>query len=130
MPVSRAEVIEAVARASGREVARVHLKLKRGLGSLASIAATAPFVGILGTVRGFSDALRRLDDAKVITGVIADGVAAALLVVALGLLVGILASWFYTHLQNQIETLETEMQDASLDLLNRLVLYRPAPDPR
>lgn len=43
---------------------------------------------------------------------------------AAGLLVAITASWFYTYLSSRLETLDLEMQNASLELVNRLVLYR------
>lgn len=56
MPVhSDPDVIEAVARASARAAAGVHQKMKRGLSSLASMAATAPFVGLFGTIVGLAD---------------------------------------------------------------------------
>jgi len=46
------------------------------------------------------------------------------------LVVAIAASCFYTYLSNQLETLDLEMQNASLDLVNQLILYRPQPNPR
>src|SRR5207245_4124985 len=47
------ETIEASKRALERTEAIVHAELKRGLGGLATIGSTAPFVGIFGTVMGF-----------------------------------------------------------------------------
>src|SRR5665213_3880080 len=44
------EQIEASKRALERSEAIVHAKLKRGLGGLATIGATAPFIGLFGTV--------------------------------------------------------------------------------
>jgi len=122
-----AEVIEAVARASARAAARVHLKMRRGLSSLASIAATAPFVGLLGTLIGIVDSFRMSDTSK---GYIAAVLSLSLASTALGLLVAIFASCFYTYLTNRLESLDTDMQNASLDLLNRLVLLKSIPDPR
>ena len=46
------ETIESSKRALERAEAIVHAKLKRGLGVLATIGSTAPFVGLLGTVIG------------------------------------------------------------------------------
>ena len=46
------ETIESSQRALERAEAIVHAKLKRGLSVLATIGATAPFVGLLGTVIG------------------------------------------------------------------------------
>src|SRR5437899_6657899 len=50
------EQIEASKRALERAEAIVHAELKRGLGSLATIGSTAPFVGLLGTVPGILNA--------------------------------------------------------------------------
>src|ERR1022692_1563536 len=46
------EQIEASKRALERAEAIVHAELKRGLGGLATIGSTAPFIGLLGTVVG------------------------------------------------------------------------------
>src|SRR5580704_14918448 len=49
---SPGEIIEASKRALERTEAIVHAELKRGLGGLATIGSTAPFVGLFGTVVG------------------------------------------------------------------------------
>ena len=46
------DTIEASKRALERTEAIVHAELKRGLGGLATIGSTAPFVGLFGTVMG------------------------------------------------------------------------------
>src|SRR5437868_14817794 len=46
------EEIEASKRALDRSEAIVHAELKRGMGTLATIGSTAPFVGLFGTVVG------------------------------------------------------------------------------
>src|SRR5579859_521124 len=50
------EDIEASKRALERAEAIVHAELKRGLGGLATIGSTSPFVGLLGTVAGILNA--------------------------------------------------------------------------
>src|SRR5438067_9632860 len=54
------EQIEASKRALERAEAIVHAELKRGLGGLATIGSTAPFVGLLGTVIGILNAFRKI----------------------------------------------------------------------
>jgi biopolymer transport protein ExbB/TolQ len=54
------ESIESSKRALERAEAIVHAKLKRGLSVLATIGATAPFVGLLGTVMGILAVFRKL----------------------------------------------------------------------
>ena len=51
------EIIEASKRALERTEAIVHAELKRGLGGLATIGSTAPFVGLFGTVFGIHERL-------------------------------------------------------------------------
>src|SRR5438034_4067572 len=55
------EQIEASKRALERAEAIVHAELKRGLGGLATIGSTAPFVGLFGTVIGILNAFRKID---------------------------------------------------------------------
>src|SRR5690349_24600774 len=52
------EDIEASKRALERAEAIVHAELKRGLGGLATIGSTSPFVGLLGTVVGIIHAFQ------------------------------------------------------------------------
>jgi len=52
MYARRTAVLDAVKRASARAAIAVHAEMKRGLNSLASIAATAPLVGVFGTLLG------------------------------------------------------------------------------
>ena len=54
------EQVEASQRALERSEAIVHAKLKRGLGGLATIGATAPFIGLFGTVIGILDAFQSI----------------------------------------------------------------------
>src|SRR5204862_6263374 len=58
------EEIEASKRALERAEAIVHAELKRGLGSLATIGSTAPFVGLLGTVAGILNAFVGISNQK------------------------------------------------------------------
>src|SRR5260370_21951638 len=56
--------IEASKRALERAQAIGHAELKRGLGGLATIGSTAPFVGLLGTVIGILNAFRKMSESK------------------------------------------------------------------
>src|SRR5919107_493093 len=58
------EQIEASKRALERAEAIVHAELKRGLGGLATIGSTAPFVGLFGTVVGILNAFRKISEQK------------------------------------------------------------------
>src|SRR5437763_4451862 len=58
------EEVEASKRALERAEAIVHAELKRGLGGLATIGSTAPFVGLFGTVVGILNAFSEIAKQK------------------------------------------------------------------
>ena len=77
------ETIEASRRALERAEAIVHAELKRGLGGLATIGATAPFVGLFGTVVGILNAFQGIASAKATgLGAVAGGISEALVTTA------------------------------------------------
>jgi biopolymer transport protein ExbB len=71
-------------------------RIGRGLGVLASIGATAPFVGLLGTVWGIMNSFIGISNAHTTNlAVVAPGIAEALLATALGLFAAIPAVVIY-----------------------------------
>jgi biopolymer transport protein TolQ len=95
--------------------------MKRGLNSLASIAATAPFVGVFGTVLGIFNTFRGFGTEKsTIMAWTAKYLSDAMVPTALGLAVAIVASCFYKSLQARLENFDIEMKNASLELTNVL----------
>ena len=84
------ETIEASSRALERAEAIVHSELKRGLGGLATIGSTAPFVGLFGTVVGIINAFKGISTEKSTgLGAVAGGISEALVTTAIGLFVAI-----------------------------------------
>jgi biopolymer transport protein ExbB len=106
-----------------RSSAEVHLEMKRGLRGLATIASTAPFVGLFGTVLGILNAFKGCSGPLwyCLVAVIG-GICEALVSTALGLLVAISAGWFYNYLSDKMEAFDIEMKVASLELVNYFVL--------
>ena len=102
------DVINPVERAIERGTAEVTELLKKGMGTLATIASASPFIGLLGTVIGiikvFSDLKTKgAGDINALAGSIGE----ALATTALGLIVAIPAVWIYnilTHKQDQVVT--------------------------
>lgn len=114
-------VMEGVQRSLERSSAETSEEMKRGLSGIATIAATAPFVGLFGTVIGILDAFRNIGlthatEIKVIAGSISE----ALLTTAFGLSVAVPAVWCYNLLTNQMDAFGVEMQSCSLELLSYL----------
>ncbi len=123
MPES--EIIEASKRALDRSVALVHSDLKRGLGALATIGATAPFVGLFGTVVGIINAFKSIAESKA-TGLsaVAGGISEALVATAIGLFVAVPAVWAYNYFTGKVESFDVEMDNSSKELVNYFIIRR------
>ncbi|MFG6447948.1 MotA/TolQ/ExbB proton channel family protein [Roseateles sp. BYS180W] len=108
-------------------LAQVCRRLSAGQVWLASIGATAPFVGLLGTVWGIYLALQDIS-AQGASGMdrIAGPVGEALVMTAAGLLVAIPAVLAYNLLGRRIGELEAELEGFAHDLL-ALLQSSPAP---
>ena len=101
------EQIEASKRALERAEAIVHAELKRGLGGLATIGSTAPFVGLLGTVIGILNAFNKIAQQKATgLGAVAGGISEALVTTALGLFVAIPAVMMFNYFTGKVEAFE------------------------
>jgi len=113
------ETIEASKRALERTEAIVHAELKRGLGGLATIGSTAPFVGLFGTVMGILNAFKGISEQK------ATGLGAvALVTTAIGLLVAIPAVMMFNYLTGRVEAFDVEMDNSSSELVDYFLKRR------
>src|SRR5476651_863822 len=96
-------------------------KIGRGMGVLASIGATAPFVGLFGTVWGIMNSCIGISNAHTTNlAVVAPGIAEALLATALGLFAAIPAVVIYNVFARQIGGYRALLADAGA-LVMRLV---------
>ncbi len=113
------EEIEASKRALERAEAIVHAELKRGIGGLATIGSTAPFVGLFGTVVGIINAFKGIAQEKSTgLGAVAGGISEALVTTALGLFVAIPAVWMYNYFTTRLEAFDVEMNNSSSELID------------
>jgi biopolymer transport protein ExbB len=93
-------------------------QVSRGVGILATIGATAPFVGLFGTVWGIMNAFIGISESHTTNlAVVAPGIAEALLATALGLVAAIPAVVIYNHLARVIAGYRAALGDASAQLL-------------
>jgi biopolymer transport protein ExbB len=96
-------------------------RIGRGMGLLASIGATAPFVGLFGTVWGIMNSFIGISNAHTTNlAVVAPGIAEALLATALGLFAAIPAVVIYNMFSRQIGGYRAMLADGSA-LVMRLV---------
>jgi biopolymer transport protein ExbB len=103
--------LERIEMAAGR-------KISRGTGVLATIGATAPFIGLFGTVWGIMDSFIGISKAHTTNlAVVAPGIAEALLATALGLVAAIPAVMIYNILARSTAHYRALVGDASAQVM-------------
>ena len=116
------EQVESSKRALERSEAIVHAKLKRGLGGLATIGSTAPFIGLFGTVVGILNAFQQIATQKTSgIGAVAGGISEALVTTAFGLLVAIPAVMTFNYFTGKVEAFDVEMDNSSSELVDYFI---------
>jgi len=114
--------INTAERAVEREMLMTMVDLRRGLGVLATVGATAPFVGLLGTTMGIVNAFTGMAaSGSGGLSAISAGVAEALITTAFGLLVAIPAVWAYNYFQTKIDNMSAEMTYTSKEMIDYLI---------
>lgn len=118
-----AEIQDAV-HAAGKYEA---FELEKRIDLLATIAGVAPMLGFLGTVTGMIDAFQQIQSLQgnVNPSVLAGGIWEALLSTAFGLVVGIIAIFFYNFLLGRINRAVHDMERSATDFID--LLQEPAP---
>jgi len=108
-------VDRALLRASTVEVSRLEHRVM----FLATTASITPFIGLFGTVWGIMAAFESIGQAGSSSlGVVAPGIAEALIATAAGLFAAIPAVYFYNHLTARVKRFAAAMDDFSLEFLN------------
>ena len=86
---------------------------------LGTTGATAPFIGLLGTVIGIMNAFQKIGiDKNAGLETVAPGIGGALVATAFGLFAAIPAVIAYNYLLSRIKVLDSEMENFSADFLN------------
>ena len=113
------DVIAAVNRAVDRSSMRTVADLRRGLGGLATVGSTAPFVGLLGTVAGIITAFQSMAaTGSGGLGSVSAGISEALVTTAFGLLVAIPAVMMFNYLTNRVEDMQVDISDSATELVD------------
>jgi len=112
----RGELKEIAQEAGQLEVPR----LERRLAILATIAFTAPLLGLLGTITGLIEAFVNLSSQSGYTTStdLASGIYQALLTTAAGLVVAVPSSVGYGYLNSRVNTLMHDMERAGIEIVN------------
>jgi biopolymer transport protein ExbB/biopolymer transport protein TolQ len=120
--MQREDIVDTVRRAIQRATALTNNDLKKGIPSLATIGATAPFVGLLGTVVGIINAFQGIAaTGSGGLGAVSAGISEALIETALGLAVAIPAVWMYNYFSGRLEYFSVEMDNSSSELVDYFI---------
>jgi biopolymer transport protein ExbB len=118
-PLTEVEIVEAATRAVERATLLTTSDMKRGIGSLATIATITPFIGLFGTVIGIINAFHGMAlTGSGGIGAVSAGIAEALVATAFGLAVAIPAAWMFNYFTNVLERLQIEMSNSSSELVD------------
>ncbi len=113
--------VELATRQLSRKLEDLSAQLKRGTGILATTGSTAPFVGLFGTVIGIITVFTQMAESG--GGgfdTVSAGIAEALIVTGLGLVIAIGAVWIFNFLTQKFEVIELQLQHASSELIDHL----------
>jgi biopolymer transport protein ExbB/TolQ len=107
--------------AVGRGISAQVIRFQKRLSLLATIASTAPYVGLFGTVLGILEAFRRIAaTGETGAAVVANGISEALITTALGLGVAIPAVIAYNYFNRRVEEFSLTVENHALELTTRL----------
>jgi biopolymer transport protein ExbB/TolQ len=111
--------VETATRGCERAATLFAQELKRGLAVLATIATSAPFIGLFGTIAGIINAFRGMAlTGSGGIGAVAGGIAEALVTTAFGIGVAVIALWCYNTLNTKIEVYEAEMTNTTSQIVD------------
>jgi biopolymer transport protein ExbB/TolQ len=117
--LSRDDAVDGLDRTLARLKEREVADLKKGLGGLATVGSTAPFVGLFGTVVGIINAFRAMaQSGSGGLGSVSAGIAEALVTTAFGLLVAIPAVWMFNYFTNRVEGFAVDLDDVSAEIVD------------
>jgi biopolymer transport protein ExbB len=112
---------ERAAALVARIEARAGRQMNRGTGILATIGATAPFVGLFGTVWGIMNSFIGISKTNTTNlAVVAPGIAEALLATAIGLVAAIPAVMIYNAFARGITSYRAVLGDGAAEVLRHL----------
>ena len=128
LATARSDPSDYVARALAQVLEREQIRLERGLAALASVAASAPFVGLFGTVIGIYRALINIGaSGSAALEMVALPVGEALVMTALGLAVAIPAVLGYNASQRAVRTSRAALEDLGYTLHAHVCAGVPLP---
>jgi len=120
-----AAAVEFVRRELSRKLDQLGADARKGMGFLATVGSTAPFVGLFGTVIGIIVAFVGIaESGGGGLDAVSAGIAEALIVTAVGLIVAIFSVWIFNYLNGRFEKLDMTLEHAAGELIDFMELAR------
>jgi len=108
-----------------RRLSETNAGLKQHLWVLGTIASSAPFVGLFGTVLGIMDSFKAIGQSgKSGFSVVAAGISESLIATAAGIIVAVVAVLFYNFLQTRVNIIASDFRTKLEDLADLINLRR------
>jgi biopolymer transport protein ExbB/TolQ len=120
--ISHEEQLQTAERGCDRAASVFNQELKKGLSVLATIATSAPFIGLFGTISGIINAFKGMAlTGSGGIGAVAGGIAEALVTTAFGIGVAVIALWCYNYLNTKVEVYDAEMANTTSQVIDFFV---------
>jgi biopolymer transport protein TolQ len=120
-PEGGQQLLERVDRLMQAQISREMARASRSLGVLATVGASAPFIGLFGTVWGIMNAFTNIaQQQQTNLAVVAPGIAEALFATALGLVAAIPAVIFYNKFTGDLDRFGDRLDTFSDEVAARL----------
>ncbi|MBI4820947.1 MAG: MotA/TolQ/ExbB proton channel family protein [Deltaproteobacteria bacterium] len=117
-PADLFAILDSVERVVDRVKEREIAQLRKGLGSLATIASAAPFVGLFGTVVGIINAFQAMAaSGQGGLAAVSGGIAEALVTTAFGIAVAVPAVVVYNLLTSRIDEFAVDLTEVGSELI-------------
>ncbi|GIK47378.1 MAG: protein TolQ [Hyphomonadaceae bacterium] len=115
------QLLERVDRLMQAQISRELSRAAKNLGFLATVAASAPFIGLFGTVWGIMNAFTNIaQQQQTNLAVVAPGIAEALFATALGLVAAIPAVIFYNKFSGDLDRFGDRLETFSDEVAARI----------
>ncbi len=115
------QLLDRVDRLMQAQISREMARASRNLGFLATVGASAPFIGLFGTVWGIMNAFTNIAaQQQTNLAVVAPGIAEALFATALGLVAAIPAVIFYNKFTGDLDRFADRLETFSDEVAARL----------
>ncbi len=125
------DVLNAVKRAVEKTIERQSSLLRRGLGVLASVGSTAPFIGLFGTVFGIINSFQGMaKDGGGGLGAVSAGIAEALFTTAVGIGVAVVGVLLYNFFTAKAEALQADASESANEIVDLLIKHHAGKDPK